>query len=203
MTEVAHPGGLMRRIAFAVAVAAVLAVLACGGPLTWQGTCGPPVAQGCNPDGAIVDAGPTTCGTNKLGDPCSLPGTTCTVPGCNGAVTLVCDTHGPTNCPISRAKYKREISFVDEAQLSRYRDELVTLPLATYRYRGDEKQRLGFMIDETEGLVAVDAPHDQVDLYSYTSMAVAALKVQQQELAAMRREVDQLKAEVAACKRRR
>jgi hypothetical protein len=83
-------------------------------------------------------------------------------------------------------------------ELARIHDELITLPLATYRYQveGPEgRVRLGFMIDGHETLLASDAQHDQVDLYSYTSMAVAALKVQAAEIEELKNELASLKSQ--------
>ena len=54
---------------------------------------------------------------------------------------------------------------------------------------------LGFLIDGHESLACVDPERDQVDLYGYASMAVAALQVQA-------REIEQLRAELAALKER-
>jgi hypothetical protein len=72
--------------------------------------------------------------------------------------------------------------------------------LATYRYRDAgpaDRAHLGFIIEDVEPSAAVDAERDQVDLYGYASMAVAALQVQarqieslQAELFALRRELD-------------
>jgi hypothetical protein len=51
--------------------------------------------------------------------------------------------------------------------------------LATWRYKQDpSKERLGFIIDDNERSVAVDGRRDMVDLYGYTSLAVAAIQNQ-------------------------
>jgi hypothetical protein len=71
------------------------------------------------------------------------------------------------------------------------------MPLATYRYRGaedDSRLHLGFMIDGHESLARVDG--DTVDLYSYASMAVAALQSQEQEIGELRKELRQLRKEL-------
>jgi hypothetical protein len=51
------------------------------------------------------------------------------------------------------------------------------------------------MIDGHESLACVDGDH--VDLYSYASMAVAALQVQEADIAELRRQVASLRAEMA------
>ena len=68
--------------------------------------------------------------------------------------------------------------------------------LATWKYKHDpSKQRLGFIIDDDEQSAAVDQLRDMVDLYGYTSMAVATLQLQAREIEALRREVAELRAE--------
>ena len=74
------------------------------------------------------------------------------------------------------------------------RDDAVTLPLARWRYRGamdDGREHVGYVLEDAPGIPASDERRGQVDLYGYTSMAVAALQAQQ-------REIDELRAEVRA-----
>jgi hypothetical protein len=76
------------------------------------------------------------------------------------------------------------------------------MPLATYEYRAAPKAgpRLGFIIDDVAAAapfaVAADGRH--VDVYGYASMAVAALKAQAREIAALKREMEALRREVRA-----
>jgi hypothetical protein len=116
-------------------------------------------------------------------------------------------------CPISRRAFKRDIERLGPDDLLRLYDELREIQLTTYRYKSDGPagpRRLGFIIDDLKtSLDDVKPPFDDVktpfpvdpegntvDLYGYMSMAVAALQVQAQEIAALR-------AEVAALKERR
>jgi len=90
-----------------------------------------------------------------------------------------------------------DIHYLNADELARYERELRELRLATWRYAHDpSKTRLGFIIDDAERSVAVDASRDLVDLYGYTSLAVAALQLQAQQIEA-------LKAELAALKKER
>lgn len=112
----------------------------------------------------------------------------------------VCSDTDPTlgGCPISRASYKREIRYIERRDLVRYRDELLHIRLATWRYAHDPKRkRLGFLIDDDEGSVAVDASRDRVDLYGYTSLAIAALQAQAHEIEALERRIAKLEAKLA------
>jgi hypothetical protein len=102
----------------------------------------------------------------------------------------------PGGCPISRKRYKDQIHYLSDAELTRYRDELLQMRLATWKYKHDpSKQRLGFMIDDNEQSAAVDPLRDMVDLYGYTSMAVATLQLQAREIEALRREIAELREE--------
>ena len=56
-----------------------------------------------------------------------------------------------------------------------------------YRYKdGPERQHLGFIIEDVEPSPSVDSQHDQVDLYGYTSMAIAALQEQHHEIESLK-----------------
>jgi hypothetical protein len=114
---------------------------------------------------------------------------------CN--VLLVCTTADPTHggeCPISRRAYKDDVRYLDDAERGRLRDELMGFKLATWRYKDApaERRHLGFVIDDVEPSAA--AERDHVDLYGYTSMAVAALQMQARQIDALERKVAALRA---------
>jgi hypothetical protein len=152
--------------------------------------------------------GPSYC-TNprpRVGSACAKDGDTCALsePVECGQTLLTCQK-GVWNvqsnpCPISSARFKHDIAYVDDAQAARLRDDLMHVRLATYRYTsGDDARHLGFIIEDMpEGSPAVLASRDRVDLYGYVSMTVASLQEQ-------RKEIDALKAEVVrlekTCKR--
>jgi hypothetical protein len=90
-------------------------------------------------------------------------------------------------------------------EVRRVRDELMRLPLATWRYRDAPQAtppRLGFVIDE----VAAENPATpavlpngrQVDVYGFASMAVAAVQAQQAEIDALRAEIEALRQQLSA-----
>jgi hypothetical protein len=111
---------------------------------------------------------------------------------------LVCASSDPTHggaCPVSRAKYKTDIQYLSAGERAKLADDVQSIPLVRYRYKdGPERQHLGFIIEDVEPSPGVDSAHDQVDLYGYTSMAVAALQEQHREIEALKREVESLKA---------
>ena len=160
----------------------------------WYYTCGDPVCQGYTPK----DGG-APCSTERAGEPCAAVGQQCDPrDDCNRQI--VCATSDPTRdpggCPISRRAEKRDIIYLGPEELARIQLQVRTLKLATYRYRfqrDNAPRRLGFMIDDQPGSPAVDPERDMVDLYGYTSMAVAALQAQAQEIETLQREVTELR----------
>jgi hypothetical protein len=81
---------------------------------------------------------------------------------------------------------------------SKLADDVQSIPLVRYRYKdGPERQRLGFIIEDVEPSPSVDSQHDRVDLYGYTSMAIAALQEQRREIDGLKAEVRQLRTELA------
>lgn len=187
---------------------AVCTLMMCSG--TWYYTCGDPACHGWAPDPSIP-----LCTTEKAGDGCMVLGSECDPQSyCNER--LVCATSDPTlvtmdgvarrMCPISRASYKTDIQYLGGAELDRVRAELLNIRLATYRYRAggpSASTQLGFIIDDMGSGPWVNADGETVNLYGYTSMAVAALQAQERELAALREEVASLRRKVEAKPARR
>jgi hypothetical protein len=175
--------------------------------LDWYYTCGDPVCHGHTPH-----TGVPACTTEKAGTPCTTSGQECD-PGdtCNSLLECASTdpTHGPGGCPISRARFKHDIRYLPDGELTRVKDDLMTMRLTTWRYNHEGetgREHLGFIIDDNPESPSVDASGDHVDLYGYTSMAVAALQVQDKQIAAQRQQiaelqkaVDALRTEVRAC----
>ncbi len=168
---------------------------------TWYYTCGDPVL--CRGTWT-QDPSIPLCTTQKVGDSCTTLGSMCDPQDpCNQH--LVCATSDPTMsgsaCPISRAKYKTDIRYLDATDLDLVRAELMKTRLATYRYRAAgplAPTQLGFVIDDVGAGPSVNPDGETVNLYGYTSMAVAALQAQERELAALRGEVASLRRQVEA-----
>jgi hypothetical protein len=98
-------------------------------------------------------------------------------------------------CPVSRAKYKTDIRYLSAAEREHLADDVNDIPLVRYRYKdAPEREHLGFIIEDVEPSPGIDSPNDRVDLYGYTSMAVAALQEQHREIEALRRELGELRA---------
>jgi hypothetical protein len=127
-------------------------------------------------------------------DPCTSPSFVCT----SGTWH---QSH--VNCPVSSARYKEDIAYLDEDALRRVSEEVRSMRLATWRYKdgaGDPGEHLGFIIEDAPGSHAVLSGQSRVDLYSYTSMAVAALQLQAREIESLRKDVQDLRREAARCR---
>lgn len=161
-----------------------------GAGLHWYQTCGDPVCRADPPDSGVA-----ACAEQATeGAACSSAGVQCDAHlGC-GAM-LICAAQDPRQnpggCPISRARFKRNIEYVTDAQREALARQVFELPLATYTYREDPEQKpqLGFILEDVEPSLAVDSKRDQVNLYAYTSFVVAALQEQQKEIERLREQL--------------
>ncbi len=174
--------------------------------LRWFTTCGDPVCGG--PGGARPMPGVLACSGQKAGDACTKKDDTCNPSGmCNER--LVCSDRDPKmqpgGCPISSRRYKDDIAYLSDVDLRRVADEVARLRLARWSYKGDPGRvsHLGIIIEDAPGSVAVDPTRERVDLYGYTSMAIAAVQAQRAELAAQRREIAALRRQIDRLARRR
>jgi hypothetical protein len=168
------------------------------GGLAWYRTCGAPVCGGPG-DGISDDPSIPNCTSEKVGAPCTKADQLCDgVASCG--VKLICAKSDPTanpgGCPISRARFKKDIAYLGDQELRAYHDQVMKIPIASYNYKhmpGTGPQ-LGFIIEDIEPSVAVDGDH--VNLYGYLSMAVAAIKVQQAQIDSLHTELEDLRARV-------
>jgi len=144
--------------------------------------------------------GAGSCETSFKGEVCGTtrckPGATC----CSGIPLPAPTCFDSGACPVSQRKHKKDITYLSEADRERLAADLLRFPLATYRYKSEgeaDREHLGFIIDDVAPTPAVQANGERVDMYGYQTMSVAALQVQARELAALRRELDELKATCA------
>src|SRR5204862_287739 len=80
-------------------------------------------------------------------------------------------------CPISQRKFKKDITYLSLDDRQRLNDELMSFPLATYRYKTEgesERPHLGFIIDDVAPSNAVAPNGERVDMYGYTTMTDGA-----------------------------
>lgn len=114
---------------------------------------------------------------------------------------LICAASDPRSgsfgCPISQRRFKTEIRYLTPPDRERVHAELLKIRLATYRYKqtpASSPKRLGFIIEDVSSPLCVDGRRERVDLYGYTSMAVAALQVQAKKIEALERQLAELRA---------
>lgn len=166
--------------------------------LQWYTTCGDPVCKGWQPKGVPL------CTTQTEGDPCNQQGAVCDPKSfCNQL--LVCAAVDPKvqpgGCPISRAAFKTDIRYADDVDLNRWSQEILSMPLSSWKYRAEGETaptRVGFIIEDVEPSPAVDSGRNMVDLYGTLSMTIAAIQVQNHEIEQLRREVATLRSGMCA-----
>jgi hypothetical protein len=190
----------MPRVLPVVAVLLLGLTQACGeqpSSQRWYYTCGDPVCRQYTPPEGVP-----ACTTQAEGGMCAAEGTSCDPHDvCNRVLT--CATHDPRTqpggCPISHASVKRDIRYLDAAEVDQRYAELRALRLATYRYRDaspTSPERLGFIIDDRPPAVCVRQDGDTVDLYGYTSLTAAAVQAQARRIDALERELADLRAQL-------
>jgi hypothetical protein len=116
---------------------------------------------------------------------------------CNRLLFCSVDPPPPMPCPISTRSAKRDIRYLTAAERERLARDLEAIPLATYRHRSappSSPPRLGLVIEDAPPAPALDTAGDHVDLYGYTSLAVAALQSQALRIAQLEREIEALRA---------
>jgi hypothetical protein len=121
---------------------------------------------------------------------------------------MVCSSEDPRSgpCPISLASAKKDIDYLSPEQVRALADETLAMPLATWVYaipNQPQGEHVGFIIDDQPDSPAVRG--ERVDLYGYTTMAVATVQAQQGQIEAQQarieaqeRELEALRQEVAA-----
>ena len=164
----------------------------CGKPggLTLWLSCGYPVCK----DGWQPTDGVPLCTGEKVGDACKVDGQKCDdKTGCGQMI--VCAKSDPKlmGCPKSRARYKTDIVYLDDAARQQFADEILQTPVTTTCATSDHPQRQTGLAVPAQ---VADPAHDMVDLYRYMTMGVAALQDQQRQL-------DALLAQVRALQGRR
>lgn len=168
--------------------------------LTWYRTCGDPACSGYS---GPFDGVPL-CTTEAVGEKCAEEDVTCDPEdSCNALV--VCAAEDPTEqeggCPISRRDAKRDIRYLGDEERRAVASSALDLRLATWQYTTDPADRpphLGFIIDDQPHSYAVAADGGHVDLYGYTSLAIATIQEQQRRLDAQDAKIAALEARLQA-----
>jgi Chaperone of endosialidase len=96
---------------------------------------------------------------------------------------------------MSSRRLKRDIRYLSGDDVAAMASETLRLRLATYEYKAAPyagRRHLGFIIEDSPSVPAVDRDGDMVDLYGYTSMLLATTKTQQQQIEVLKKRVDEL-----------
>ena len=170
--------------------------------LSWFTTCGDPVCSGYSAPDPPIDM----CAALSVsdGDACTVEGQLCDpMDSCNAQ--LICASADPKDgeegCPKSRRAFKTDIAYVSAAERDALAKELLTMPLARWRYvheGAETPAHLGFIIEDVEPSHAVQSRRDRVDLYGFTAMAVATIQAQQRKIEALEQKLKRLESLVVS-----
>jgi len=164
----------------------------CDGPITWR-------CESPNSDPVCPAAIP------NVGLGCSTEGKQCTY-GCENGHSRTCSggvwvaSNSPYGCPVSSKTYKRDIQYLAFDDLRRVAEQVASLRLARWQYIDPKLGTgplLGIIVEDAPTSDAIDGSGDRIDIYGYTSMAIAAAQVNAKDVEALRHEIDALRAEVA------
>jgi hypothetical protein len=100
-------------------------------------------------------------------------------------------------CAISTREAKQDIAYLDRDALSQLAEQALGVRLASYRYReplSSSERRLGFIIEDSPDLPAVDERAKRVDLYAYASMVLALGQVQAERIRELEARIQELEA---------
>jgi hypothetical protein len=115
--------------------------------------------------------------------------------------TWRCQIAQPPGDPVSRRRYKRDISYLSPADRDLIAAQLLSMKIARYEYIDDADGRgpqLGFIIEDSPQIPAVAADGRHVNLYAYASMLVAANQQQAERIASLETKLEQLREQVEA-----
>jgi hypothetical protein len=92
----------------------------------------------------------------------------------------------------STAEVKENIHYTNPLEIDEIYSELLKLKLTTYNYKSDDENVLG-VISEDLGMHPTLGGDKTVNLYTYTSMCVAAIQSQSREIRSLRQEIEIMK----------
>jgi hypothetical protein len=170
--------------------------------LRWYSTCGDPV---CRDNGYRAHPGISSCTSAQIaGAPCNNASLQCDPKSpCNNL--LICSASDPTlnpgGCPISQRSLKKDIRYVTDDNLDRYHHDMMQMKLANYHYNWEnaaQATHLGIIIEDIDNPEnpAISTGRQTIDLYGYTSMAIAAIQAQNKEIEALKYELKLLKKQI-------
>lgn len=152
--------------------------------------------QQCAADCVLDKACPQKChcpgGGTACGDDICMPKEIC----CDGIPFPEPTCYSGDYCPKSKREFKTDIRYLQGAELNTLHRDLMQHKVATYRYKEDGMggpSHLGFIIDDVAPSPSVGVSGERVNMYGYTTMAVAAVQVQQARIENLERELAEIK----------
>jgi hypothetical protein len=135
-----------------------------------------------------------------LGDASGCPAGT--KPAQNGPLTSVCcpvtDICGcEPHCGVSSRVFKTDIHYLSDAEEKELQSQLRALRLASYRYKDsldDGRTHVGYILEDSPDAASSDLARSRVDLYTYSTMAVATLHAQDEKIASLEAQMKELRA---------
>ena len=94
---------------------------------------------------------------------------------------------------MSSRRAKKDIRYLSPDEIRATATQALRLRLATYEYKAPPyagRRHLGFIIEDSPTVPAVDRDGDLVDLYGYTSMLLATTQSQQQQIEALKKQIE-------------
>ena len=96
---------------------------------------------------------------------------------------------------MSSRRVKKAIRYLSGDDVAAMASETLRLRLATYEYKAAPyagRRHLGFIIEDSPNVPAVDRDGDMVDLYGYTSMLLATTQTQQKQIESLQKQLEEL-----------
>jgi len=94
----------------------------------------------------------------------------------------------------SSIEVKKDVEYLDDAARAQIAEQALGIKLATYKYKNaDQRERLGFILEDSPNVPAADMNAKQVDVYAYASMVLATVQEQQKKIEALEAQIEQLK----------
>ena len=104
-----------------------------------------------------------------------------------------CDPH----CGVSSRAFKTDIHYLSDADEKELEGQLRALRLASYRYKDsldDGRTHVGYILEDSPDAASSDSARSRVDLYTYSSLAVATLHAQDEKIASLEAQMKELRA---------
>lgn len=123
-----------------------------------------------------------------------------TRPKCNQPATGLEGICTPNDFPclwgaVSTRKAKDDIAYLTDDEIVGLAKQAMAIKLATYKYKNDPSatKKLGYILEDAPKVASSDMSREQVDLYAYASMVLAATQAQEKRLDALEKQVTALK----------